>query len=103
MPNGNNIFKILYGMDMETMCGYMPSKYSLPHWKFVLCCCSQFPCINLPSPELDHHNSHVSQKIHIPVYQQIPQFIVHGRRPFNEKKQYKLGEAYSDSIVNARL
>ena len=101
--HGKYIVKTASDMAMATMCVNPSSKYALPHWKCVLGCCAQCTHIDLPSPESDQHNSHVSPTIHFHVYQKIARCIVHGRCPFNDKKQCQLYEASSDSIVTTRL
>ena len=56
MPHGNNMFQTEYGMVMATMCAYPSYNYALPYWKCVLCCCAQYPRIDLTNPESDQHN-----------------------------------------------
>ena len=33
------------------MSAYPQSDYAVPHWKFILRCCAEFPSINLPDEE----------------------------------------------------
>ena len=51
MPHGNHMFQTESDMAISTICEYLPSKYALPHWKYVLRCCAKFPHIYLPSLE----------------------------------------------------
>ena len=51
MSHGKHIFETAYDMAMVEMCEYPSSKYEISHWKCVLHFCSQFPRIDLPSPE----------------------------------------------------
>ena len=98
MPHGNHMFKISSDMAMTTMCAYPSSKYALPHWKFVLRCCAQFPCIYLQSPESDQHNSNVSPTISFHVYNLIACCTVHVRHHY-KNQQCHMCEAFYDLIV----
>ena len=73
-------------MDMETMCEYPPSHHALPHWKLVLCSCSNHACIDLPSHESQNHHESTCTTIRFHVYHLFPWYSVHGRRPLEEKK-----------------
>ena len=44
---------------MARMCAYPSSNYALPHWKYFLRFCAQFPHIDIPSPESDQRHSNV--------------------------------------------
>ena len=48
MPHGSHIYATASDMANATMCAYPQSEPSPPHWKFVLRCCSDCPCINIP-------------------------------------------------------
>ena len=74
MPHVKHMFKTASDMDMATQCAYKLSKYSLPHYKFLFRCCSRFLSIDLPSPELNQHNSNVSNTIRIHVYHLISRY-----------------------------
>ena len=56
MPHGKHILQTSYDMDMETMCAYISSKYTLPNCKCVFHCSAKCPCIDLPSLESDNCN-----------------------------------------------
>ena len=47
MPHGCHIFAKVLDMENATMCTYPQSDHALPHWKCVLRCCSDYPCIRL--------------------------------------------------------
>ena len=47
MPHGRHIYATAADMDMATICAYPPSQHALPYWKCVLCCCYNFPLIDL--------------------------------------------------------
>ena len=48
MPHGRHIYSKASDMENAKMCAYPHSDNSLPHWKCVLRCCAECPCINLP-------------------------------------------------------
>ena len=48
MPHGSHIYSKASDMVNATMCKYPQSDHALPHWKFVLRCCADCPCINIP-------------------------------------------------------
>ena len=45
MPHGRHIYATASDMANATMCTYPKSEHSLPHWKCVLRCCNDCPCI----------------------------------------------------------
>ena len=51
MPHGRHIYAKAYGMAKATMCKYPQSDHTLPHWKYVLRCCNDCPCINISDQE----------------------------------------------------
>ena len=51
MPHGRHIYEKIADMAQATMCKYPQYGNALPHWKFVLRCCANFPCINIPVQE----------------------------------------------------
>ena len=71
IPHGKNIFKAASGMYMATICAYSSSNYALPYWKCVLRCYAKCPRIDIPSPESDQHNNHVSHTICFHVYRAL--------------------------------
>ena len=83
IPHGNHMSKIASDMAVEIFYEYPSSKYALPHWKCVMNCCAKCPCIDIPSPESDQHNSNVSPTIRFYVYHPIKCRDVHGRSPSN--------------------
>ena len=48
MLHGRHIYAKAYDMENATMCTYSQYDHALPHWKFVLRCCDEFPYINIP-------------------------------------------------------
>ena len=51
MPHGSHIYSKAYDMENATTSAYFHSDNAIPHWKFVLRCCAECPCINLPDQE----------------------------------------------------
>ena len=51
MPHGHYIYAKTFDISNATMCTYLQSDHALPHWKFVLQCCAEFPYINLTDQE----------------------------------------------------
>ena len=53
MLHGHHIYTKASVMAKAIMCTYPQSDHSLPHWIYVLRCCADCPCINLPYQEID--------------------------------------------------
>ena len=51
IPHGHHIYAKSSDMANTTMCAYPHSDHALPHWKCVLGCCADCPCINLTEQE----------------------------------------------------
>ena len=90
MPNGYHRYKTASDIAMSKMWDYPPSQHALPYWKCVLFFCSSLPYIDLPSQELDNHNSKIFTSIHFHVYHLIERFSMHGRRPLDKSKICRL-------------
>ena len=54
MPHGHHIYEKSSDMEKATMCAYPQSDHALTHWKCVLRCYDDCPCINLPDQETDN-------------------------------------------------
>ena len=54
MPHGCNIYAKESDMEKATMFTYPQSDHVIPHYKCVLRCCAECPCINLPDQETDN-------------------------------------------------
>ena len=48
MPHGKHMFPTASDIDMKKMYAYPSLNYALPHRKWVLHCCAQFPWTDLP-------------------------------------------------------
>ena len=53
IPHGRHIYAKGSDMEKATICTYPPSDHALPHYKYVLQCCSECPYINLPDQETE--------------------------------------------------
>ena len=82
IPYGHHIYITASDMDIDTMCDFPPYKHALPHWKCVICCCSNFPNIFTPVQEWHNTTHTMCPTIHFHVYIVVPHFIVHVRHPF---------------------
>ena len=51
MPHGRHIYAKASDVANTTMCAYPHLDHGLPHWKCVLWCYEDCPCINLPDQE----------------------------------------------------
>ena len=51
MPHRNHIYAKASDMANATMCAYPQLDHALPHWKCVLRCCVDCPCINITDQE----------------------------------------------------
>ena len=71
---------------MATMWEYPPSQHELPHCKYLLCFCFNFPRIGLPVQELDRPHSNTSPAVRLHVSRLIAHCAVHGRGLMDEKK-----------------
>ena len=86
MPHGCHIYAKAYDMAKATMCIYSQSDNALLHWKCVLRCCSDCPCINLPEQETDNQNSDTTPSIRFHIYHIIAPCTAHGRILLKDKK-----------------
>ena len=51
MSHGRHIYAKASDTAQATICAYPQSDHALPHWKCVLRCFDDFPCINLYDQE----------------------------------------------------
>ena len=75
IPHGRYIYQTASGMSMDTMCTYPSSQHALPHWKYVLCCCSN---CDIPSQESDKNHSKIFPGISFNTYKMVLHYTVHG-------------------------
>ena len=88
MPHGRHIKAKAYEIAKAAMCAYSQSDHVLPHWKFVLRCCSKFPSINLPDQETDYQYPDTSPSISFHVYHIIAHCTKHVRPSLTDKKYF---------------
>ena len=86
MPHGRHIYAKASYMTHATMCSYPQYDHAMPHCKFVLRCCDEFPCINLPHQETDNQYSDTTPSIRFLIYHIIARCTAHGRIPLKDKK-----------------
>ena len=79
MPPGCHIYAKASYMSNATMCTYPQSEYALPHWKCVLRCCVDCPCINIPDQETTKKHDKTTPYIRFHIYHIIGRCTTHGR------------------------
>ena len=82
MPHGSHIYAKASDMANATMCAYPQSENSLPHWKYVLQCCADCPCINIPDQEITKKYDKTTPTIRFHIYHIIGRCAIHGRLSF---------------------
>ena len=73
-------------MEKSTMCEYPQYDHALTHWKCVLICCAECPCINIPDQEKDNNYSETTSSIRFDIYHIISRCSAHGIIPLKDKK-----------------
>ena len=86
MPHGRHIYAKAYDMANLTMCTYPQSDNELPHWKCVLRCCADCPCITVPDKETTKKHEETTPSIRFHIYHIIGRCTSHGKIPLKEKK-----------------
>ena len=103
IPHGRHIYAISDYMAMAKICEHPQSLYSLPHWKYVLRCCSNRPHIDITYQESDKNHSNTSPSIHFHIYHLITQCTVHQRHPIYEEKLFHLCFQDPATVTPAKL
>ena len=85
IPHGHHIYSKASDMENATMCIYPQSNHALPHWKYVVRCCADFPCINIPDQEIDKKYEETTPSIRFHIYHIIASCTAHGIIPLKEK------------------
>ena len=69
MTHGSHIYAKGYDMVKATMCEYPQSDHALQHWRYVLQCCTKFPCVNLPDQEIyyQYYDTSFSIRLHVTI------------------------------------
>ena len=77
MPHGRHIYAKPSDTAKDSMCAYPHSDHALPHWKFVLQCCADCPCINLSDQETYYQYSETTPSIQFHIYHIIARCSAH--------------------------
>ena len=85
------------------MCAYSQSYHTLPHWKYLLRCCSKYSCVNLPDQGTGYQYSDTSLSILFHIYLLIACCATHGRIPLNDKKHCRMCKQDSASEKSTRI
>ena len=85
MPHGNHIYAKASDMANATMCTYPKYEHALPHRKFVLRCCADCPCINIPDQEKTKKHEETTPSIRFHIYHIIRSYSIHGRLSLKDK------------------
>ena len=78
---GRHIYYKASDMAKATMCAYPQSDHALSHWKRVLQCYADCPCISIPDQETDNQYSDKRTSIRFHIYHIIAHCTAHGRIP----------------------
>ena len=79
MPHGSQIYAKAADMANATMSTYLQSEHALPHWKCVLRCCADCPCINIPDQETTKTYEETTPLIRFHIYHIIERCATHSR------------------------
>ena len=85
------------------MCTYPHSDHALPHWKYVLPCCSNCPCINIPDQETTKKHEETTPSIRFHIYHIIAHCTAHGRIPLKDKKICYMCKRESSSDKSTKI
>ena len=86
IPHGRHIYAKAFDVALVTMFKYPQSDHALPHCKYVLRCCADFPCLNLPNQEIDNQYSDKPPSIRFHIYRVISHCTAHCSIIFIQKK-----------------
>ena len=85
------------------MCAYTQYDHVMPHWKCVLRCCADCPCINLPDQETKNQNSDTTPSIRFQIYHNIGHCTAHSRTTLKDKKIYYMCKQESSSDESTKI
>ena len=68
MPHRRHIYDKASDMAQATMCVYPMYDYAMPHWKCVLRCCADCPCMYLPDQETYYQYLDTTHSIRFHIY-----------------------------------
>ena len=90
-------------MEKATMCTYPQSDHALPHFKCVLPCCVECPCINIPDQETDNQYSETTPSIRFHINHIIGRCTSHGRILLKDKKIFYMCKQESSSDNSTKI
>ena len=103
MPHGRHIYAKASDMAKSKICVYPQYDHALPHWKCVMRCCADCPCINLPDQEIDNQFSDTTPSIRFQIYNIIASCTAHGRIPLKYKKICHMCKQESSSNKSTKI
>ena len=86
MPYGRHIYSKSSDMGNAIMFTYTHDDNALPHWKCVLRCCADCPCITLHNQETYKNHEETTPSIRFPIHHVIGRCTAHGRNTLKDKK-----------------
>ena len=103
MLHGCHIYQTASDMAIATMCVYPPSRHALPHWKFVLHCCYNCPCIAIQIQKYSKNHSHACPRIRVYAYKMASRCKVHGQRSTYGKVPFMLSYPAPQPAPTAKI
>ena len=103
MPHGSHIYSKAADMENATMCAYPQSEHALPHWKRVLRCCAECPCINIPDQETTKKHEETTPSIRFHIYHIIGHCATYGRNTLKDKKTCYMCEQESSPYKSTKI
>ena len=88
MPHGSHIYARASDMENAKMCTDPQYEHALLHWKYVLRCCADCPCINIPDQETTKKHDETTPSIRFHIYHIIGSCTTHGRITLKDKNIY---------------
>ena len=85
MPHGRHTYDKSSYMAQDTMCTYPQSDHAFLQCKFVLRCCDDCPCINIPDQDTNKKHEETTPLIRFHIYHVIARCTAHGRIPLKYK------------------
>ena len=95
MPHGRHIYAKASDTEKAKMCTYPQSDHAPSHWKCVLRCCEDCPCINIPDQKTDKKHEEKTPSIRLQIYHIIGRYTALGIIPLEENKCYMCKQEYS--------
>ena len=86
MSHGRHIYAKASDMANAKICTYLQSDHALSHWKCVLRCYADCPCINISDQETTKKHDETAPSIRFHIYHIIGCCTAHARIPLKDKK-----------------